>query len=545
METETGTVEEVKRGRGRPPLSPEVIAARQQELLKKKQILEQQRILLRKKHELEQVLEWRKKNWRIRYYVVKDDGSAPGMNPIQEKFHRAKPKSKIRIISGSNRLGKSDGGINEDVAHALGFRPWLAETDPDYKVDIRIPNKGLICGESFQVQVQNTILPKLLGDPLKSKPGAVPTTELAAVRKNPQGIVTYIRFKNGSEIFLQSYDQELTLFESSDFDWAHFDEPPPRAIWVAVSRGLTDRNGPCWLTMTPISEPWIYDELYSRKDVFVIYGDIEDNLGFGLSREGIDNFASKIRDEEKEARLHGKFFHLSGLVYKSYGPLHRIPRERLFKNGVSPAWSLFMHIDCHPKKPHRSVWMAIAPDQRKYVVGALQNEDYGNLIKPFCEAMRVYEMTVLKYPRSRIERLIDPLAGTPNPIREGYSMWDEFDECGFTCKPGSKNLGAGILLMQDELRHDEKAGIYPNIFFCDDLENVHYEMTHYIWDEHANRKTAEKYDEKQSPRAKNDDYIQGIHRILLERPYCDEGNDYAEAEERMVANGGGNRVTGY
>ena len=508
--------------KSKEPLSPEKRAkmvALANAMRAKKALLEKQRELLRRRHELEQVLEWRKKNWAIKYYAKAFDGEYRGPNPVQDKFHRL--KNKIRVISGANRIGKSTAGINEDVAHALGYRPWLPDTDPDYKVNIRVPNKGLICGESFQVQVKSTILPKLLGDPAQSLPGAIPPPELADVKRNPQGIVTYIRLKNGSEIFLQSYDQDIALFESSDFDWEHFDEPPPKAIWIAATRGLMDRNGPCWLTMTPLTEPWIYDELYERKDVGIVYGDYTVNANWGISKAGIDDYFKNIENDPdtKEARMFGRFFHLEGLVYKSYEPIHRIPRDRLFKNGVSPAWAMYMHIDCHPKKPHRTVWMTIAPDQRKYVVGALENTDSANLIRPFCEEMRVYEMTVLRYPRSKFVRLIDPISGTPNPIKEGYTMWDEFDECGFTCKPGSKNLGAAILLMREELKHDPKAGIYPNIFFCDDLVKVDYEMRHYIWDEHQNKKTKEKYDEKQTPRPKNDDYIQGIHRILLERPY--------------------------
>ena len=57
---------------------------------------------------------------------------------------------------------------------------------------------------------------------------------------------------NGSSIDLQSYDQDVALFESADYDWAAFDEPPPRPIWVAVQRGLTDRRGPSWIAMTPL-----------------------------------------------------------------------------------------------------------------------------------------------------------------------------------------------------------------------------------------------------------------------------------------------------
>lgn len=488
-------------------------------------------------------LDWRKKHWSLRYYAVKPDGSHRGPHVKQDKFHRS--HALIRIISGGNRSGKSTAGIAEDVAHALGYRPWLHSSDPDYKVDVKIPNRGLICGESFQEQIKKVILKKLLGDPENGEPGAIPSDELAETKKNPQGVITYIRYKNGSEQFLQSYDQDLDLFESADYDYAHFDEPPPHAIWISVQRGLTDRHGRSWLTMTPLKEPWIYDELYSRDDVEVIYADIEDNLNFGLTRESIDDFAKNLTPELKEARLRGRYFHLVGLVYKTYSDIHRIKRNKFFADGVPPHWGLWMHIDCHPKKPHHAVWVAVDQLQRFWAVAELKNGDSLNRIQPFCEAMKVVEAKLLKRRPDSIERLIDPLSGTPNPIAEGLSMWDEFDRYGFTCRPGSKNREAGILLFQDALKYDLENRIFPNFYFCDDLVGIDYEMRHYIWEDHASKKTAERKDELQTPRKKHDDFIEGIHRILLDSPYCDPYGDADPAGRPDLTAKTANRFTGY
>jgi len=468
-------------------------------------------------------LAYRRKHESIRYYAVRQDGTTLGPHKKQDAFHRA--HFQIRIASGGNRSGKSTAGINEDVAHALGYRPWLKADDPDYKVAVRIPNKGLVCGESFQEQVKKVILPKLLGDAEKGVPGALPTAQVADVKRNPQGVITYIRLTNGSEIFLQSYDQDVDLFESADYDWVHFDEPPPRSIWVAVQRGLTDRMSPCWLTMTPLKEPWLYDDVYKREDCKVLYFDIEDNLNYGLSRQGIDQFAASLTDDEKEARLRGRFFHLTGLVYKTYGTIHRLKRSLVLPRGIPRHFSTWMHIDCHPRKPHCAVWLTIGPDRRKIICGELKNHDPNNRIEPFCEAMKVYEATVLKLPADAPWRLIDPLSGTPNPIGEGLSIWDEFARCGFECKAGSKNREAGILLFQNELKCDTEAGVFPTAFVLEDLPGVDFELRHYIWDEHVNQKAQERLEQKQAPRKKNDDFLEGIHRILL------DGADYEDSED--------------
>lgn len=482
-------------------------------------------------------LAYKKKHFAISYYAVKSDGTARGPHKKQDSFHR--DKSAIRIASGGNRSGKSTAGINEDVAHALGYRPWLKSDDPDYKVDVRVPNKGLICGESFQEQVKKVIVPKLLGDPETGIPGAIPTHEISDTKKNPQGVVTYIRFKNGSQIFLQSYDQPVDLFESADYDWFHGDEPPPRPIWVAVQRGLTDRRGRSWLTMTPLKEAWLYDELYSRKDVGLYYFDIEDNLDFGLSREGIDQFSSSLTDDEKEARLRGRYFHLTGLVYKKYGSIHRLKRF------VIPRfYAMWMHIDTHPRTPHHAIFMAIDPKQRKYICGELKNGAAANRIDHFCESLHVYIKEVLGWRADDIVKLIDPIAQIPDPMKEGRSMWDEFADLGFRCKPGSKNRDSGILLCQKEIDYDLDKKQFPNLFVFDDLPGIDFELRHYVWDD-WNAKAAQHKTEKQVPVKKDDHFVEGLHRILLDEPYCEmmTARDYAQADSSVASTA--NPVTGY
>ncbi len=445
--------------------------------------------------------------------------------------------------------GKSHAGIAEDVAHALGHRPWLPVTDPNYLVKVRVPNKGLIVGESFQEQVKKVLIAKLLGDQETGDPGLIPKDEIAETKKNPQGIITYIRIKNGSRIYLQSYDQDVDLFESADYDWVHFDEPPPRAIFIAVMRGLTDRKGRYWFTMTPLKEPWIYDEIYDNKSVKLYYFDIQDNVGYGLTQEGVDQFSDTLTDDEKEARLHGRYFHLTGLVYKSFSKdIHLKRRDRVLRvgNGKVPRhWGLWMHIDTHPQTPHHAVWMAIDQLQRKYMVGELKNGDVLNRIDPYCEALRVYEREFLGRYGDSIVRLIDPISKVLDPGREDAKcMADIFADNGFRCTSGSKNRDAAILLYQNELNYDLSMGHFPNLFILDDLPGIRFEMTHYIWDDHQNPKAAERLADKNKPRKKNDHFIEGIHRILLDEPYCSIEPEENLSERPPIAVGQ-NSITGY
>lgn len=507
----------------------EEIRQRLDKLKERKKIIERLQLLKNERDTL-------KREFSIAYYSLKPDGSYKGAHRKQNEFHRS--KAQIRVISGGNRSGKSTSGINEDVAHMIGYRPWLPKDDPEYKVNIRIPNKGLICGESFGEQVRKVLIPKLLGVNEDGRNGAIPLQFLQEAKKNQQGIITFIKLTNGSQVFLQSYDQDIDLFESADYDWFHADEPPPRPIWVSIQRGLTDRVGPSWITMTPLKEPWIYDEIYNRKDVGLFYFDIEDNLNYGLTREGIDQFSSSLTPDEVEARLRGRYFHLTGLVYKSYTNIHRIKRFAISKH-----WPIWMHIDTHPRTPHHAIYVAIGPDQKKYICGEFKNSDPANRIAPFADALKEYEKITFGRKIDDFERLMEPGAQSPNPVKDGISIWDEFADYGFVCKPGSKNRDTGILLLQEDLKCEPDKGLYPNIFFFDDLSGIHYEITHYIWDDWA-KKASQGRTDKQTPKDKDDHYIEGLHRILIAKPYFDDTNDEEDNEKELLATAA-NSVTGY
>src|ERR1035441_10089606 len=64
------------------------------------------------------------------------------MNRIQGPFIRSKNAAgrtpRRRILECGEKTGKTRIGIAEDLAHAMGFRPWLKESDLDYKISVRV-----------------------------------------------------------------------------------------------------------------------------------------------------------------------------------------------------------------------------------------------------------------------------------------------------------------------------------------------------------------------------------------------------------------------
>ena len=133
-----------------------------------------------------------------------------------------------------------------------------------------------------------------------------PKGEIEKLERNQIGAIRKIYFRNGSTIDVLSHDQDIKVFEGSDYDFAHFDEPPPRKIYTAVWRGLTDRGGIMFVTATPLSSPWMYNEYMKAVEgdplrwfVFVQTKDNAKNIGEGdveLGLKRIDEFASLLGD---------------------------------------------------------------------------------------------------------------------------------------------------------------------------------------------------------------------------------------------------------
>lgn len=272
----------------------------------------------------------------------------------QEEFLYAKDKQGsvpyLRLIESGNKFGKTHCGVAEDLAHMVGFRPWLKKDDPNYWIKhgdkrIVVPNRGLVIGETITHSIMEKIYPTF--------EELLPKVWGGKFKKNSQGHITNLKLTkgpgNGSEVFFRSYDQPAKDFEGIDYHWAHPDEPPPQNHMNAILRGLVAYSGRAWLTMTPLREPYIYDR-YSRKadndKIFVITGSIWDNAiknGGYLDEKAIINYLEDLPKEEREAREFGKWKHFAGVVYKAFDrSVHEIdgfivPKDWTPYEGVDPA----------------------------------------------------------------------------------------------------------------------------------------------------------------------------------------------------------------
>ena len=329
------------------------------------------------------------------------------MGPTQEEFIRLKNRlgrtPKTRLFEAGNQSGKTMIGVAEDIAHAMGFRPWLSKNDRDYYIKIKVPNSGLL---GVEVAGQN-LIQRI--EPLFKE--LIPQYCASDVTKYSDGALKSIKINFdfegkpcGSTINCRSYVQGSDSFEGVLSDWIHWDEPPPQAILNAAERGKMATNAPTWLTMTPLKEPYIYDiftlhafnnggdddeiaifrcstwencQDWCRDCNVTIPENDPENLKAGqirpishcphcgrvmgfMPRAGIDNYLKKITDpDEREAREEGKWKHLSGLVYKE------LDREQhLYKDFEIPRdWMRIEVVDPHDARPTRWLFGAVSPEE--------------------------------------------------------------------------------------------------------------------------------------------------------------------------------------
>lgn len=203
--------------------------------------------------------------------------------PWQERaLEVVRGKNTTACIS-SNKIGKTAFVVCVAGSWLMGHEPWTIGYKGDdavvyegrsYKpssLGIKPPVKVVLCGEDWKTHIGQTIVPELKK--------WFPEIWYQA-KKNEQGVEFLWEWYNGSTFQIMSYSQDDDLFESFRAQGAIMDEPPPESKYKAMSRGLLLDRGKTLLSLTPLKEAWILDEivLSGRRDIGVVDGlNITDN----------------------------------------------------------------------------------------------------------------------------------------------------------------------------------------------------------------------------------------------------------------------------
>lgn len=490
------------------------------DLLHKKTLLEHKRTLVGKLTKL-------RNDYGLcfyRPYKLRDGTPGP-----QDRFHRA-GAFKHRMWEAGNRGGKSTGGVAEDSAHLIGERPWYDKTDPARVVGIRPPpTKGLVITTDWD----------MVDEIFTSERGTegklwqmLPRGFVRSKRRNHSGAIELVECENGSTLrfdTVKSWMANPQSAESKDHDFIHIDEPCPQGQYQGAARGLIDRDGKDWFTLTPRTEPWIHDMFFPSRQSketyhaegsrWAIRTSIYDNTT--LTAAAIEDYESTLSEDEKQCRMLGIPLELSGLVFKEFDwDKHVLANVPLGWTGYSnppPSYTVYLAIDPHPQTPHHVLFLAVAPTGELF----LYDEIYSHCtIEELAVKINARLITRVldpkdnqwtQVPRFCVRQIADPSVFVTFPVFNAKSgkhltMADEFAEYGLFLSKGSKAREHAILETKRVLQAKTlNGGALLNV--SPYLEETLFEFGHWCWDEKENK-----------PRDERDHAMENLGRLLLEEP---------------------------
>lgn len=446
----------------------------------------------------------------------------------QDLFHAAGDHFS-RLGMAGNRSGKSQGGCAEDCSWLMGYRPfykqkfWVLgrdgakvryhdghENHPLVRKGIpQRPVKGLVITIDWE-KVDEV----WTGQRNSAQPGKIwqllPENFVKSTRRSSNGAICEITCRNGSTLrfdTVKSWKNDAMAVESSDYDFVHVDEPCPENMFKGAARGLVDRGGKDWFTLTPLSEMWILDKFLPReftaKNLPTTHADggswftrwsMLDNPF--ISEEGRKRYEATLNPDEKECRINGIPLELSGLVYKQFDwdkhVLKKLPEGWSSFSSPPKDWPIYVAFDVHPKTAQAALLMTVSPLGQKFVF-----DEYFRVsrIGALCEWFKSRTAG-----RNVVLRICDPFAWINNPVT-GDNMEAEFARHEVYVEKGTKALSQGILRVQEELEQAD------NLYISPACSEFLWEIQRYCWD-----------DGTDSPVDENDHMMENLYRLVLEDP---------------------------
>lgn len=462
------------------------------------EIIEQKKKLIAQRDSIQKL-----KRDNLIYHFTPGDIIYP--NPKQQELLDAwlNPKYKTFTYIGVNQSGKTLMGPIIAFSVMLGEFPWSGVKVPLAYPDE--PRNVLYVGQGWDSHIKTTVEPELK----KWWPQSWGKIEAVASKNNQSVYATWILPSNGSKLVLMSNAQETITFEGGKWDVIIYDEPPDRDKRVAAARGLMKSRGRELFLATLVSKAWIHREVIKARlpggspdpsvcNIHTQYGDnisrckcgeyiqsedyikdryvgtclkcgpVTDYLRFGLTVEGVQAYASKLKKNELAARVYeGIPIELTALVLPNFN--RDIHLKKRIEN-IPLSWIFDIQIDFHPAKPWAILFMATAPKDFKYFTHFIEMKGGPVAVKDaLVKFIRDHHMFVNSIG-------IDPLSkGDVNAHEEGESntvfkiLEEGLAAYGYELEVATKDKTTGIANFNDLLMTENEM---PSIFVFDDLGPV-------------------------------------------------------------------------
>jgi phage terminase large subunit-like protein len=422
----------------------------------------------------------------------------------QQEFHASVARK--RLFTGGNRSGKTVGGAVECVFWLMGNHPYLKTPRP--------PVRGRAVSVDLLHGVEQIVKPEIAR--------WLPPSSLieGSWEKSYDRETRILSLQNGSSLEFMSYEQDIEKFAGTSRHFIWFDEEPPREIYEENTMRLLDTGGSLWFTMTPTEGmTWVYDEIYMAakvdEDIFVVEVDMTENPHINYGE--VEAFLAGLTSEEKEARLHGKFIQIGGLIYKMFD------REKHIIEPFTPPtnWLHVGAMDHGFNNPTAWLWAAINPDGDVFVFD--EHYESGRIVA--YHAQKVHEIDQYH------ERVPDYYVGDPSirnvdPIT-GTSVQLEYVEYGVPICLGNNDLRAGLNRVARYL-----TGINgrPKLYITKNCVNLLTELPRLRWSTWSSKKIAADKNKKEEQHKKNDHACDALRYLISSRPEYDDGTEVPKVE---------------
>lgn len=488
--------------------------------------------------------------------------------PWQERLLGVIRDKNTTAAIASNKIGKTSAGACIVISWALGYEPWNRVIEDDGNC-VRVRSKGrdfFFRKSSLGIAPPVSII--ITGEDWKLHLGKVVVGELKKwapvgfyeTHKNEQGVDYYWEWMNKSTFTLMCYNQDDALFESFRAQGAWEDEPPTKTKHTALSRGLLLDNGKTLMTLTPIKEAWVLDDivLSGRKDIGIVDGlNITDNpelLGsdmrvleaMGLDEEKRSKFlelllysdhikklpvADKghaaemylegVVQEEKHSqigllkmlkfikdidpsdvppRVFGMFKSLVGRVLKEFDEsVHMVKRFP-----VPTDWPVVVMIDFHLSTPQAVSYWTVNRQDVHYLIGETwENLSAAEIADDIIRKVRAYGWRIR-------DAYIDPLSKGDTAYMKnelGTDIEDTFTKLQRRLEKerirlhvASKDKESGIMNIRTWLKGPNGM---PTVYLFEDCPRHFYEVARWV------------YDEDGKPVKENDHFMENWYRYTL------------------------------
>lgn len=424
-------------------------------------------------------------------------------------------KNFIILFSAANGVGKTCVSANI-LAHILfGKESENKYFDLPLFKNWPFPKKGRIVSDPENIKTN--LIPTLLewlpeGRYTKTKAGKLYDSQW--------------KTDTGFDFDIMSYEQDPKEFESATLGFIWFDEPPTEAIFKASVSRLR-KGGIIFISETPLWAAWLYDHIIANPDKDLadkgqrVY--IEAGVEAACKQHGvrghlehgnIERMIAEYSEDEKQARIHGKFQHLVGLRFKSFE--RKIHVVKPFN--VDPRRFCVYHaLDTHPRNPDAGSWIAVDDKGRKFIVDEYYEKAAGGTEEM---AKRLKN----KHEQYRIIRML---------LEPGAFVEDQHSEKSLATKlmeHGLHYLEATKMRSQSDKRIEDALSFQkidlggapefikaPELYIFDTCKRHIFEFEHLRWDEWTG-KIAEKKGQKEKTVDKDDHMIECVGRILIQEP---------------------------